>query len=47
MEDGKTVVTGLKSVIAFITGKDKKNAVLLGGSADDKKKVSPHRGNED
>lgn len=35
MEDGKTVVTGLKSVIAFITGKDKKNAVLLGGSADD------------
>ena len=38
-DDGKTTVTGLKNVITAITGKDKKTAVLLGGSATDKELV--------
>ena len=32
-------MTGLKNVITAITGKDKKTAVLLGGSAADKELV--------
>lgn len=38
-DDGKTTVTGVKTVIEAIVAKDKKTAVLLGGSSADKQLV--------
>ena len=38
-DDGKKTVSGLKEVLVALTGKDKKTAALLGGSAADKELV--------
>lgn len=38
-DDGKKTASGLKEVLVALTGKDKKTATLLGGSAADKELV--------